>query len=277
MSIELELSTPSNASNPTSLEEVIQSNNEAIKAALLKAVSREGGSLNYMWADLDLNGYRLLNVGESDFLTARDVAEIQAGQFRVNESTEDLEYKGPDDGDFIILYTKASLTGPAGAGNGDLESSNNLSDVSDLSSARTNLGLEIGADVLAYDSNLDGFDPLDKADKEDSRFSSFNVTVFTVDATLSNEGHLYRFGGSTGPVSLTLQTSSDGAVFSLHNPVSSPVTLSIVAPIGKTLYLQGSDTSSPSLSLAPGGFASIICSDTAGNSFIASGTNLTVT
>jgi hypothetical protein len=38
-----------------------------------------------------------------------------------------------------------------------LEASNNLSDVGNASTARTNLGVAIGSDVLAYDANLQGF------------------------------------------------------------------------------------------------------------------------
>ena len=38
-----------------------------------------------------------------------------------------------------------------------LEASNNLSDVGNASTARTNLGVGIGSDVLAYDANLQGF------------------------------------------------------------------------------------------------------------------------
>ena len=38
-----------------------------------------------------------------------------------------------------------------------LQSANNLSDVADAGTSRTNLGVAIGSDVLAYDANLQGF------------------------------------------------------------------------------------------------------------------------
>lgn len=43
---------------------------------------------------------------------------------------------------------------PAGGGGGDLLASNNLSDLDNVGTARTNLGLAIGSDVQAYDANL---------------------------------------------------------------------------------------------------------------------------
>lgn len=45
-------------------------------------------------------------------------------------------------------------TGLSGEGSGDMVAANNLSDVSSVSSARTNLGLVIGTDVQAYDAEL---------------------------------------------------------------------------------------------------------------------------
>lgn len=44
--------------------------------------------------------------------------------------------------------------GTSGAGTGDLLAANNLSDVNNASTSRTNLGLAIGSDVQAYDADL---------------------------------------------------------------------------------------------------------------------------
>ncbi len=53
-----------------------------------------------------------------------------------------------------FLRGDGSWASPAGGGGGDLLASNNLSDLDNAGTARTNLGLEIGADVQAYSAVL---------------------------------------------------------------------------------------------------------------------------
>ena len=66
----------------------------------------------------------------------------------------------------------AGPAGPAGAdGSGDLLASNNLSDVANAGTSRTNLGLAIGTDVQAYDA-----DTL-KADVTDNLTAAFTAAI----------------------------------------------------------------------------------------------------
>ncbi len=51
-------------------------------------------------------------------------------------------------------------TGAAGAGSGDMVAANNLGDVDSPETSRTNLGVEIGADVQAWDQALDDISAL---------------------------------------------------------------------------------------------------------------------
>lgn len=60
----------------------------------------------------------------------------------------------------IITDGSGNLSFGSPIGLGDLLSSNNLSDVSSASASRSNLGLEIGSDVLAYSQRLDNLSSL---------------------------------------------------------------------------------------------------------------------
>lgn len=66
------------------------------------------------------------------------------------------------DGATDIIYCDGAGAGAAVSSfgtdlSGVLSSANNLSDVADAGTSRTNLGVAIGTDVLAYDANLQGF------------------------------------------------------------------------------------------------------------------------
>lgn len=53
-----------------------------------------------------------------------------------------------------IYWEVLAAQGSAGAGTGDMLAANNLSDVANAAIARTNLGIQIGADVQAYDADI---------------------------------------------------------------------------------------------------------------------------
>ncbi len=66
------------------------------------------------------------------------------------------------DGATDIIYCDGAGAGAAVSSfstdlSGVLTSANNLSDVANAGTSRTNLGVAIGSDVLAYDANLQGF------------------------------------------------------------------------------------------------------------------------
>lgn len=59
-----------------------------------------------------------------------------------------------DQDPFYVEFTMAGNDGAAGSGSGDMLKANNLSELANFATARTNLGVAIGTNVQAYNSNL---------------------------------------------------------------------------------------------------------------------------
>jgi hypothetical protein len=118
---------------------------------------------------------------------------------------------------------------------GTLQSANNLSDVSNVSTARTNLGLAIGTNVLAYDANLQSF-----------------VNTFTLPTT---DGTASQVLGTNGAGTLSFITVSGGGGGTVTSVDVSGGTTGLTTS-GGPIVGSGTITIAGTLNLANGGTGS---------------------
>lgn len=149
----------------------LNQNWDAIQEAFDNTLSLDGSTPNAMEADLDLNGNALLNVGIIDTAnltldgqTITDIASVPewrgAWVTATSYAKNDLVKTAGNVYICLVAHTSAAafstdLTalrwelmvskGDSGAGTGDLLSTNNLSDLSNPTTARSNLGLGTAA------------------------------------------------------------------------------------------------------------------------------------
>lgn len=144
----------------------INTNWDAIQEAFDNTLSRDGSTPNAMTADLDLNGNALLNVGTIDAenltLDGQLITDVSAvpewrGSWLTATSYAKRDMVKTSGNVYICLEAHTSGTfstdltalkwelmvpkGDSGVGSGDLVSTNNLSDLDDAATARSNLGL----------------------------------------------------------------------------------------------------------------------------------------
>lgn len=197
----------------------INNNFQILQTAIDNTLSRDGTTPNTVEADIDMNGYRLLNLLASDgegfvwqgaWVTATAytlnslVSEGGSSYICTTDHTSGTFATDLAAGKWALLAAK----GASGAGTGDMLASNNLSDVSSISTARANLGLVIGTDVQAQDATLSAVAALTLSQGCLISATAADAPVVIAKGTASQQ--LRMNAGATAPEWFTPASSSTG-------------------------------------------------------------------
>lgn len=163
----------------------------------------------------------------ADSTLNRFIASGTAAERAAFTPTPPTPASGPDQGYFFYETDTGdtySWDGSAwqqintGAGAGDLVSTNNLSDVANAATARTNLGLAIGTDVQAYDADLAALAAITPSQGD---IIYHNGTSW-VRLAAGTSGQVLKTNGAGADPSWTTPTASGWTLFSTTT-ISTPV------------------------------------------------------
>lgn len=152
---------------------------------------------------------------------------------------------------FAITFTRTGDQGSAGAGSGDMLAANNLSDLTNTATARSNLGLVIGTHVQAYDSDLAAIAALTPTD---NNFIVGNGSAWVAES------------GSTARTSLGVAIGSDVQAYSANLGAIAGLSVTdgnIIVGNGSTWVAESGGTARASLGLAIGTDVQAYDADTA--------------
>lgn len=266
--MKLELQDVTNLES-TSLVAALNSNFAAIEAALENTLSRDGTSPNELDADLDLDGNRIYNLpdpltaGEpatqASVLVALEGAGILSGNDGwspvlsvVNDSARRV-FKvvdwtgGEGTKPAINLYVGATglvvsitdgvdIRGPSGVGTGDLLSTNNLSDLANAGTSRTNLGVpaishtHLVADLS--DANANGRTLIQSA------YSTMRTLLGLGNLATKNDTDLVYTGSSSSNVTFPIGAYVTSFV-SVAPALGAAATIRLVNASGGTSFTTG--------------------------------------
>lgn len=208
----------------------------------------KANTANTTAATLNINGLGAKTIKKAAGGVTTDLAtnDIRAGQW------VDVIYDGTN-------FQMQSLLGNApsvGAGTGDLVSGNNLSDVANQATARTNLGLAIGTNVQAYDPDLSSWAAITPGAGVGSLLatpSSANLLAMLTDKTGTG---LAVFSISPSFTTPALNVATATSINGLHLTTSTgtiTITSAKTLSILNTMTLSGTDSATLNITaLHPG-------------------------
>lgn len=139
----LELNSIANLQSEQSAVQTMNENFDKIEAAMDNTLSRDGTTPNQLEAPLDVNSQRLINLtaprSGTDAARLVDLQESLTLTDTIVPALEDGKVLGNLDGGLIWIDATEI------PGIGDMQSSNNLSELPNIATARTNLGLGTAA------------------------------------------------------------------------------------------------------------------------------------
>jgi len=164
--------------------------------------------------------------------------------------------------DLFFSFSRTGNVGAPGAGSGDLLASNNLSDLQNAGTSRTNLGVAIGSDVQAHDADLDALAALAKTDG--------NIIVGDGSTWVAESGATARTSlgvdaaGTDNSTAVTLAGSLDYLTISGQEITRNEITTADLADDSIT-SAKLADDSVGLAAMAPGTDGVIISYDASGN------------
>lgn len=234
------LSTLSSLTNEESAIALINENFSAIADAIDLSVFRNGTSPNTLTANLDLNGFKIINSGaavdESDLIRLADVPTGVRGP-QGDPGVDGGPLSNGDYGDIVISGGGLIFTLDSGV---VTTAARTLLDDTTVSAMRTTLGL---GNAATKDMGTSGSTV---AIGNDSRFNSWTSTTFTSSTSLTNT-YNYWLHDSGSAHALTIDPQSSTVIDSfkpilVYNPPSNGV-VTVTRGSGVALYVNGGTVS----------------------------------